>query len=399
MTNFVYISPAFPATNVNFAEHLHQAGVRVLGVGDIPYDHLPQRLRTALTEYFRVDSLEDYDQAFRAVAYLSYQHGKIDWLESNNEYWLPLGARLRTDFHITTGHGVEVIQAIKSKSAMKSVYAFAGIPSARQYRLGDAAGVCAFAAEVGYPIIAKPEYGVGANDTAKLTSDAEVSDYFATPRGIPCVVEEFVVGDLISYDALVDAQGHPLFEAANSFPPSILDIVVGHLDLSYRIEAKMPAGLREIGRRTVAAFGMRHRFVHLEFFRLSGDHPGLGKVGDYVGLEVNMRPAGGDTVDMYNHARNGDVYQIYTDLVTGIDTGAAARAASDPQIAVYASRRDEFSYALSRRRLLAKYAAALRQVRRNPALFVPQMGNEYFVIRTPDADRADEFVRDTTTRS
>ena len=90
MTNFVYISPAFPATNVNFCEHLAASGVRVLGVGDLPYEQLPERLRSALAEYYRVDSLEDYGQAFRAVAFLSFRHGKIDWIESNNEYWLSL---------------------------------------------------------------------------------------------------------------------------------------------------------------------------------------------------------------------------------------------------------------------------------------------------------------------
>ena len=29
--------------------------------------------------------------------------GRIDWLESNNEYWLERDARLRTDFNIPSG--------------------------------------------------------------------------------------------------------------------------------------------------------------------------------------------------------------------------------------------------------------------------------------------------------
>nr|NLI51527.1 carbamoylphosphate synthase large subunit [Propionibacterium sp.] len=399
MTNFVYLSPAFPAIGVNFCEHLARAGVRVLGVGDTPYHELSERLRGALTEYYRVDSLADYDQAFRAVAYLSYRHGKVDWLESNNEHWLELDARLRTDFHITTGHGVELSEAIKSKAHMKPVYAFAGIPTARQTRVTDAAALLAFAADVGYPLIAKPEYGVGANDTARLASDDDVRAFCDRPRGVPYVAEEFVTGELFSYDAVVDAHGHPVFEAATRFPPSILDIVVDRLDLAYRVEAQLPPGLADAGRRTVAAFGVRNRFVHLEFFRLTAARPGLGGVGDWVGLEVNMRPAGGDTVDLFNYARDADVYQVYTDLVTGIDTGAAARAAADPQYGVYAARRDWCSYAVPRADLLAKYAGELRQVRRNPPLFSPQMGDEYFVIRTPDAARADAFVRDVTTRA
>lgn len=399
MTNFVYISPAFPPTSVNFCEHLARAGVRVLGIGDDPYHELPERLRAALAEYYRVDSMEDYDQVFRAVAYLSFKHGKIDWVESNNEHWLGLDARLRDDFNICTGHGSDLLPAIKSKAAMKPVYASAGIPTARQLWVTDDYAVVEFAHRVGYPIVAKPEAGVGANDTLRLSSDDEVHAYFSAPRGVPYVVEEFVVGDLVSYDAILDADGQPLFEAADAWPPSIMDIVSERLDLSYRVEKDVPAPLAEIGRRTAAAFGMRNRFVHLEFFRLTRDQPGLGAVGDYVGLEVNMRPAGGDTVDMYNHARGADIYQVYTDLVTGVDTGAAARAAADPQYAVYGGRRDGVQYAMPREGLLAKYASEIRQVRRNPPLFVPQMCDEYVVIRTPDADRADEFTRDATTRA
>ena len=88
---------------------------------------------------------------------------------------------------------------------------------------------------------------------------------------------------------------------------------------------------------------MRNRFVHEEFFRLTSDRPGLGRRGDYVGLEVNMRPAGGNTVDMYNYARDAVAYQIYADVVPGRDTGAAAKARLDPQIPVHAARRDEFT--------------------------------------------------------
>lgn len=399
MTNFVYVSPAFPPTSVNFCEHLARAGITVLGVGDAPYADLPGPLRGALAEYYRVDNLEDYDQAFRAVAYLSFRHGKIDWLESNNEYWLNLDARLRDDFHITTGHGTDRIEAIKSKSAMKPVYADAGIPTARQAKVQDAAGVIAFAAEVGYPLVVKPEYGIGAIATCRVTSDEHARQVFAQCPDLPYVAEEFVSGDLVSYDAILDAAGAPAFEAATLWPPSIMDVVTDRLDLSYRIAAAMPDGLADIGRRAARAFGMRNRFVHEEFFRLTADKPGLGRAGEYVGLEVNMRPAGGNTLDMYNYARSADVYQIYTDLVTGRDTGAAARAAADTQVACYASRRDEFHYAMPWDDVVAKYHDEIAQTRRNLPMFVPQMGNLYAIIRTPDAARADEFARDVTTRA
>ena len=131
--NFVFISPHFPHTYWQFCDRLHRNGVNVLGIGDAPYDGLEAPLKAALTEYYRVDSLEDYDQVYRAVAFFTFRYGKIDWIESMNEYWLEQDARLRTDFNVTTGIRADRIRFIKEKSLMKQLFLDAGIPTARQH--------------------------------------------------------------------------------------------------------------------------------------------------------------------------------------------------------------------------------------------------------------------------
>ena len=120
--NFIFISPNFPHTYWNFCDRLKKNGVNVLGIGDAPYDDLEDGLKGALTEYYKVDSLENYDQVFRAVAFFSFKYGKIDWIESLNEYWLEQDARLRTDFNVTTGIRSDRISFIKEKSLMKKLY-------------------------------------------------------------------------------------------------------------------------------------------------------------------------------------------------------------------------------------------------------------------------------------
>ena len=67
--------------------------------------------------------------------------------------------------------------------------------------------------------------------------------------------------------------------------------------------------------KRLKAFGAKSRFFHLEFFRLKTAKPSLGNAGDILGLEVNMRPAGGYTVDMLNYAGGLDLYQIWADMV------------------------------------------------------------------------------------
>ena len=86
--NFVFISPHFPHTYWQFCQWLYQNGVKVLGIADAPYDSLQRELKKSLTEYYRVNSLENYDEVYRAVAYFAFRYGRIDWIESNNEYWL-----------------------------------------------------------------------------------------------------------------------------------------------------------------------------------------------------------------------------------------------------------------------------------------------------------------------
>ena len=164
--NFVFISPHFPDNFRNFCDRLHNNGVTVLGVGDAPYDSLSDTVRRSLTEYYRVDSLENYDQVYRAVAFFAFKYGKIDWIESNNEHWLEKDAMLRQDFHVMTGVHPDELSLWKSKAAMKPVYKAAGVPSACQHRVSTIENAKIFLDEIGgYPVFAKPNVGVGASST------------------------------------------------------------------------------------------------------------------------------------------------------------------------------------------------------------------------------------------
>ena len=73
MKNCVFISPNFPTNYWKFCHELKNNGLNVLGVGDQPYDELSQELKGSLTEYYKVDSLENYDEVYRAVAFFRLQ--------------------------------------------------------------------------------------------------------------------------------------------------------------------------------------------------------------------------------------------------------------------------------------------------------------------------------------
>lgn len=389
--NFVFISPNFPRTYWQFCSRLKQNGVNVLGIDNAPYENLSEELRGALTEYYRVDDLENYDEVYRAVAYLAFKHGRIDWIESNNEYWLEQDARLRDDFNIRTGIRSEAVKGFKEKSAMKRFYAKGGIPTARQIRAAEGfEAVRAFAEKVGYPIIAKPDVGVGAGGTHRLDGEAGLRAFFATtPEVGKYVAEEFVTGEICSYDAVVSSAGQPLFESMTVWPPSIMDIVNEQLDLSYYVSRDMPEALREVGRRTVEAFGVTRRFVHLEFFRLDRDRDGLGSKGDFVALEVNMRPAGGYTPDMMNYAHSTDVYKVWADMVAFDENRASA---GEQFYCAFAGRRDIHSYAHTHEEVLARYADDIVMCERMPDILSAAMGNQMYTARLRTKEEVETFI-------
>ena len=390
--NFVFISPYFPHTYWNFCDRLKKNGVNVLGIGDAPYDSLEGQLKAALTEYYRVDTLENYDQVFRAVAFFSFKYGKIDWLESNNEYWLIQDAKLRTEFNITTGVKYEEIGSWKHKYGMKPVYASANIPTARSHLVTDEAAARAFLADIGgYPVIVKPDVGVGAADTWKLESDEDLANFFQNKPDVPYVMEEFIYGDIYSYDAVVDSKSEVLFENSAVFPPSIADLVNNDLELAYYTLKEVPPALQELGRRTVKAFQVKSRFVHFEFFRLTKARKGLGEVGDFVALEVNMRPAGGYTPDMMDYGHATDVYQIWADMITA-DKRLLPKSGQD-HWCVYASRKDSRTYKHTHEEILQKYGDRITMCERMPQIMWATMGCMMYMAHAYSEQEVQEFIR------
>ena len=349
--NFIYISPNFPDNHWLFCRRLQENGVRVLGIGDCPYDKLAWELRSSLSEYYWVPSLEDYDEVYRAVAFFIHKYGRIDYLESNNEYWLEQDAALREDFNIASGFRPADMPAIKYKSRMKEGYGRAGIPMARYHMVTDKAGCEAFIEKVGYPVIVKPDNGVGANSTYKLNGPAELDAFFAGRDGNRYIMEEFIDGAIVSYDAIVNSRGEPIYEAGNLTIGSIMDTVNQRRSCRLLIRDQLPEALRDMGRAALKAFGVKKRMVHFEFFELSRDQR-IGKAGDFVALEVNMRPCGGILPTMMNYAHNTDVYQIWADMIV---FDRSRKTVGEREFCALAGRRSCRDYVMSVEEVLREY--------------------------------------------
>ena len=372
MRNFIFVSPHFPVNYRNFCIQLHANGVNVLGIGDTPYDSLDYTLQGALTEYYRVNSMENYDEMYRAVAFFCFKYGKIDGLESNNEYWLEQDARLREDFNIP-GMRPKDLSVIKRKSGMKKYYAQAQIPCARFHLVTDLAESLTFIEKVGYPVIVKPDKGVGAVDTFKLSNEDDLKRFHETAHGH------------------VQYIGHPLLETGNHTMESIMDTVNTQGSAVFYIEKQIKDDLREAGRRCVAAFGVKSRFIHFEFFRLTRDHDYLGKKGSVVALEVNLRPSGGFTPDMINFANSTDVYKDWADMVAFDSIGS--KEGREKYYCVSVGLRDSRSYVHTPEDIHRVYADRIVLEQRLPDVLAIAMGDTLYLGRFAEKEEMDGFIQ------
>jgi hypothetical protein len=167
-----------------------------------------------------------------------------------------------------------------------------------------------------------------------------------------------------------------------------MDIVHYNLDTCYWTNKTVPAKLASIGRRTVKAFGIRNRFVHLEYFQLDRDREGLGKKGDYVGLEVNMRPPGGFTPDMMNYAHSTDVFQIWADMVA---FGERRKDFGEQFYCAYVGRRDVHNYKHSHQDVMQRYGDRISLCTRMSAALADDLGDQVYIARLPKRLDIDEF--------
>ncbi len=101
--NFIFVSPNYPIRYFKWVEALRDHGVTVLGIGDTPWADIPQRLKNSLNEYYYLPDLSREEDMLKACRYFESKYGKIDFIESNNEWWLEQDARLRKALNVTSG--------------------------------------------------------------------------------------------------------------------------------------------------------------------------------------------------------------------------------------------------------------------------------------------------------
>ncbi len=382
---WLFLSPEFPPNYHLFAWHFQRLGGTSVGIGGAAFSELPPAVQQSLSRYVGVGDLHQSAAVEAAARALAHEVGGVDGIDSFNEYWLSLEAQLREVLGVP-GPRPKDLPDFQQKSRMKAYFERAGIEPIPGRVAQDFADVEAFVAQYGLPLIAKPDKGVGAGSTYKIASEKDLK-LFQTSFRPGYLLEKFITGTIQTYDGLVDREGRIVFAASLEYSRGVAEVVNEDTDIFYFVHREIPADLAEIGPRIVQAYGLRMRFFHFEFIR--------SPEGRLYPLEVNMRPPGYPTLDLFNFAHDIDLYHLWAVCAHGHPAPPVPSAA---YYACYIARKKHIGYEHSHEAVMRRLEPYLLYHSPTNPLFRAAMGDEHYVIRTPDFSQMVELATWTQKR-
>lgn len=394
--NFVCISPNYPENYWMFCRGLKKYGATVLAIVDTSYGQLNPNLRNYVDEVYVVSSFHNYDEMIRAVGYYTYRYGKIDWIESNNEAWLSLDARLRDDFNIHTGFSYSEVNDLQSKSKMKKYYEMANVPTAPYILPQNVDEALDFAHRVGYPIVLKPDHGVGASHTYQINQDEDLRQYYQITHTQPMILEKYIQGEIFTLDGICDEHSNIRFLSKLKYVGNCMESIQNQDSIGSYYDFDLSEEDYDIANRVVKAFGLKNRFFHGEYFRLSEDIEGVGKKGLVLGLEMNFRPPGGFAPDLLNYSYDIDVYDLWAEILL---TQQASYSKLRRFSAGFVGRRNTISYKYANEEIAEMFKDELLGIDSLPPAFARAMGDTVIKARFTNKERRAEFFQKTFERS
>ena len=288
-------------------------GVRLGVITSESVDNLHPELRQVLAGHWRVEDALDPAQLAGAVTGLSGQLGRVDRLiGALEQLQVPL-AQVREGLGIE-GMDVQTALNVRDKSRMKEVLQAAGIPCARHALVRGPGDAVAFAERVGFPLVAKPPAGAGAQATYRLDDENMLRGWLGavSPRDdSPALLEEFLTGEEHSFDS-ISVAGEAVWSSIADYHPPPLEVlrnpwIQWTVVVPRHIDGDDYAGIREWGPAALQALGVRDALTHMEWF---------GRPDGSVAIsEVAARPPGAQITSMHGYTHDFDLYRAWAELM------------------------------------------------------------------------------------
>jgi hypothetical protein len=288
-------------------------GVRLGLITSEPTERIPPHLRERLAGHWRVDDALDPRQLAWAVSGLAGQIGRVDRLVGALEQLQVPLAQVREHLGIE-GMDVRTALNVRDKSQMKETLRAAGIPCARHALVRDAGQAYAFADQVGFPLVAKPPAGAGAQSTFRLDDGDMLRGWLAAvPLGAdsPALLEQFLTGEEHTFDS-VTLGGSTVWSSIADYRPPPLEVlrnpwIQWTVMLPRDITGPRYEGIHRWGPAALEALGVTDALTHMEWFARPD--------GSVAISEVAARPPGAALTSMHGYAHDIDLYRAWAELV------------------------------------------------------------------------------------
>ncbi|HSW31332.1 MAG TPA: ATP-grasp domain-containing protein [Longimicrobiales bacterium] len=314
MAHVTFVAPWFAETTLRFVAALGRLeGVRLSVVSQDPSERIPEDLRALLADFVQVRDALDPEVLVRAVKELGRRGPKVDLLLGTfEELQVPLGEA--RDHLGLPGMGASAAENFRDKSRMKDVLRAHGLPCARHALARAAEEAVAFTRLVGFPVIVKPPAGSGSRGTFRIGGEEDLASVMRqmppSPER-PTLVEEFVVGEEHSFDAIT-LDGRLVWHSINHYFPSALEVlrepwIQWCVLLPREVDDPRYDGIRAVAAAALSALGMRTGLSHMEWFRRPD--------GSVAISEVGARPPGARFVNLISWAHDFDLFRAWAETV------------------------------------------------------------------------------------
>ena len=221
MTHVVFIAPRFlDNTNRYVRAFAELDGITLSLVSQDPEESIPATLRARVAGHYRVGDSLDGAQLTEAVRAIGSSIGRVDRLAGVLEQLqLPM-AEVRDALGIE-GLTTAIARNFRDKDRMKEVLRAHDVPVARSTLARSLAEVTAFIDQVGFPVIVKPQAGLGSRATHRVETAADLA---ALSLDQPLQVEEFVRAREHTCET-VTVRGVPVWRSGTRYFPSPLEVL------------------------------------------------------------------------------------------------------------------------------------------------------------------------------
>lgn len=321
MPHVVVVAPRFlENTNRYVAAFAGLDGVTLSVVSEDPADRIPAALRPRVAAHYGVRNALGAADLTAAVRSLAKSVGRVDRVTGALEQLQTPLAEVRDALGVE-GMGANVARNFRDKDQMKAVLRAAGVPVARSALVRSMGALRGFIDAVGFPVIVKPQAGLGTRATWRLENEVDLAAL--AQKGVPTAAEplqceEFVRAREHTCET-VTVRGAPVWRSGTRYFPTPLEVLETpwiqycvllpreDTDPTFRaFDATNAAALTALlGAEAKTAAGTC--LSHMEWF--------LREDGSALVNEVGARPPGVQIMPMMSLAHEVDMFARWAELI------------------------------------------------------------------------------------